>query len=368
MPQLGESVETGTIVRWLKRPGEHVRVDEPLFEVTSDKVTMEVPSLVAGAIGEILVAEGDEVPVGTVLARITAGGEAEGGSAVAGREERSRRRGAERVSPVVRRLAREHHVDVASIRGSGEDGRVTKRDLLRRLEANASERPAAAARERGERIAPARRTLIRRLATAQKSAVNVYSVIEIDMERVADERARRGLTYLPFVAKAVIDALRAYPALNASLDEAAETIVFHDAVHLGVAVDLDEQGLLVPVVRDAQRLGVEELAREIERLAAAARAGTLGPDAFTGSTFTITNNGAFGTLLTAPVINAPNVAIVSMDAVEDRPVAIDRMIAIRRRMYLSMTWDHRAFDGSSAGRFLQRVKQNVEGGSHEVQP
>jgi len=352
MPQLGESVDTGTIVRWLKAAGDAVRVDEPLFEVTSDKVTMEVPSLYAGTVGEILVAEGDEVAVGTVLARITADAERAGVA-------RRRSRGGERLSPVVRRLAREHAVDVASIRGSGEAGRVTKRDLLRALGTAAA--PAVPPpRERAEPISPARRTLIRRLTAAQKSAVNVYSAIELDMERVAEERARRGLTYLPFVAKAVVDALLAYPALNASLDENAEAIVFHDAVHLGVAVDLDEKGLVVPVVRDAHAMSVDRLVREIDRLAGAARAGTLGPDAFAGSTFSITNNGGFGTLLTAAVINAPNVAIVSVDAVEDRPVVIDRMIAIRRRMYLTMTWDHRAFDGSTAGRFLQRVKRNVE--------
>jgi 2-oxoglutarate dehydrogenase E2 component (dihydrolipoamide succinyltransferase) len=365
MPQLGESVETGTIVHWLKRAGDAIRVDEPLFEVTSDKVTMEVPSLVAGTLGEIVVAEGEEVPVGTVLARIV--GPGDGGT----REPvttRSSSRGPALLSPVVRRLAREHGIDVSSMRGSAENGRVTKRDLLAYLGARNVTVNGGTRAARTEPLSPQRRTLIRRLSAAQKSAVNVYSVIELDMEAVARERERRGLTYLPFVAFALIDALRAYPALNASLDEAAERISYHDAVHLGVAVDLDERGLVVPVVRDAQRLTLTALAREIDRVAAAARAGSLGPDDLSGSTFSITNNGSFGTLFTAPVINAPNVAIVSTDVVEERPVAIEHMIAIRRRMYLGMTWDHRAFDGSTAGRFLQRVKCNVESWDWAAQP
>lgn len=347
MPQLGESVAAGTVVRWLKAVGDPVAVDEPLFEVSSDKVSMEVPSLVAGTVGELVVAEGDEVPVGSTVARIaTADRPAARAPANRGRS------GPERLSPVVRRLAREHEIDLSRVTGSAADGRITKRDVL----AFIGTPPVAAAAP----LSPMRRTIAQRLTAAQKSAVNVFSVIEIDMEAVAAERKRRGLTYLPFVARAVVDALVAIPALNASIDEAATSLVRHEAVHLGIAVDLDERGLVVPVIRDAQRLTVDGLAAETVRLAAAARAGTLPADAYAGSTFSITNNGAFGTLMTAPVINAPNVAIVSTDAVEERPVAIDGMIGIRRRMYFCMTWDHRAFDGSTAGRFLARVKHDLE--------
>jgi 2-oxoglutarate dehydrogenase E2 component (dihydrolipoamide succinyltransferase) len=187
----------------------------------------------------------------------------------------------------------------------------------------------------------------------------VFSVVEIDMETIAADRTRRKLSYLPFVARAVVEALAHVPALNASIDAEA-AVTRHTAVHLGIAVDLDEQGLVVPVIRDAQRLTVDGLAAAIAELAAAARAGKLAPDAAAGSTFTITNNGAFGTLLTAPVINPPNVAIVSTDAVEERPVAVNGMLGIRRRMYCCMTWDHRAFDGSTAARFLTRIKHNCE--------
>jgi pyruvate/2-oxoglutarate dehydrogenase complex dihydrolipoamide acyltransferase (E2) component len=340
MPQLGESVERGTVTRWLKAIGDAVAVDEPLFEVSSDKVTMEVPSLAAGTLGERLVAEGEEVPVGTVVARIANG------------EVRAARRGGrERLSPVVRRLAREHAVDLSRITGSAAGGRITKKDVL----AAVSRAPDGA-----EPLSPLRRTLVQRLSAAQKSAVNVFSVVEIDMEAVATERKRRGLTYLPFVARAVVDALRAVPALNASLDESAAALIRHDAVHLGIAVDLEERGLVVPVVRDAQRLTIDGLAAEIARVADGARSGSLPAESYAGATFTITNNGAFGTLMTAPVINPPNVAIVSTDAVEERPVAINGMLGIRRRMYCCMTWDHRAFDGSTAAKFLGRIKLALE--------
>lgn len=335
MPQLGESVATGTIARWLKAPGEPVAVDEPLFEVSSDKVTMEVPSLVAGTLEAQLVGEGDEAAVGAVIARIATG--------------------RERLSPVVRRLAREHALDLGRITGSAAGGRITKKDVLAFLGGRTD-----AGTGRGESLSPLRRTLVARLSAAQKSAVNVFSVVEIDMEAVERERKRRGFTYLPFVARAVVEALREVPALNASFDADGLAIVRHDAVHLGIAVDLAERGLVVPVIRDAQRLTVAGLAAEIERLAGAARAGALPVQGYDGSTFTITNNGAFGTLMTAAVINPPNVAIVSTDAVEERPVAIDGMLGIRRRMYCCMTWDHRAFDGSTAARFLGRVKLALE--------
>lgn len=345
MPQLGESVETGTISRWFKEVGDAVVVDEPMFEVTSDKVTMEVPALIAGTLDAIVVAAGDAAPVGAVVARIANG-------------ERKTR---ERVSPVVRRLAREHAIDLKVLSGSAAGGRVTKKDVLSFIGRPAAPAaPAGAPAQGAQPLSPMRRTIGQRLTAAQKSAVNVFSVMEMDMEAVAAERKRRKLTYLPFIARAVVDALLAVPVLNASIDEAGTALVRHEAVHLGIAVDLDERGLVVPVIRDAQRLTVDGIAAEIARLAAAARAGTLPADAFAGSTFSISNNGAFGTLMTAPVINAPNVAIVSTDAVEERPVAINGMLGIRRRMYCCMTWDHRAFDGSTAARFLARIKSDLE--------
>jgi pyruvate dehydrogenase E2 component (dihydrolipoamide acetyltransferase) len=341
MPQLGESVDRGTVVRWLKAVGDTVAVDEPLFEVSSDKVAMEVPAPAAGTLGQIVVAAGEEAPVGAVLARIANGG-----------------RVRERISPVVRRLAREHAIDLGRVSGSAAGGRITKKDVRAFIDGGP---PTSLGMTEGASAVPSamRETIAQRLTYAQKSAVNVFSVIEIDMEAIAAERKRRKLTYLPFVARAVVEALHAVPALNASIDESA-SVTRHDPVHLGIAVDLDERGLVVPVICEAQRLTVDGLAAAIADAAAAARAGKLPLEAYDGSTFTITNNGAFGTLMTAPVINAPNVAIISTDAVEERPVAIDGMLGIRRRMYCCMTWDHRAFDGSTAARFLTHVKANCE--------
>ena len=350
MPQLGESVETGTIVRWLKAPGDPVAIDEPLYEVSSDKATMEVPAVAAGYLREIVAAEGMTVAVGAVIARIAAD--------------------RDRLSPVVRRLLREHGIDAAAIAGSAENGRITKDDVIAFLARSemartaepAQQAPSAASSQSVRRVplSALRRRAGERLAAAQKRAVDVFSVVEVDLDAVAAERARRKLTYLPFFARAVVDALRAYDVLNATFDEADAALLIYDAVNLGVAVDLDEGGLVVPVLRDAQRLTLDGFAAEIERLAAGARASKLGPDDYGDATFTITNNGVFGTLVTVPAINPPNVAIVSTDAVELRPVIIDRAIAIRHRMYLGMTWDHRAFDGSTAARFLARVKHNLE--------
>lgn len=348
MPQLGESVETGTIARWHKAAGDPIAVDEPLYEVSSDKVTMEVPSLVAGFVREIIATEGTEVAVGSVIARIAA------------------HHDDARLSPAVRRLLREHGLDSASIVGTAVDGRITKADVLAFAAASAkphaapTEAPASSPQSRRIPLSRAQRHAIERMSAAQHRAVNVFSVVEVDMEAVALERVRRGLTYLPFVALATITALRSYERLNASLDETLAAIDIHDGVHLGVAVDLAERGLVVPVIRNAHELMLADLAREIARLANGARAATLPMEDYAGSTFTITNNGAFGTLMTAPVLNAPNVAIVSTDAVELRPVVVGCDIVARHRMYLCMTWDHRACDGSTAARFLGEVKGNLE--------
>jgi 2-oxoglutarate dehydrogenase E2 component (dihydrolipoamide succinyltransferase) len=369
MPQLGESVANATIERWLKKPGDAVAVDEPLFEITSDKATMEVPALAGGIVLELLASEGDDVAVGSVIARIGDGSSAAAPAPPAAAER-------ERLSPLVRRLLREHRIEAATLRPSA-NGRITKHDVLARLAADAAARaasapsaasttvesapaPAAVPAGRSQPLSRSRLRTIERLTAASKNAVEVFSVVEVDMESVALERKRRNYTYLPFVARATIDALRFHEALNASIDEESSSLVFHDAVNLGFAVDLDDGGLAVPVVRSAERLTLDGLAGEFGRLAHGARAAKLPPGDYGGSTFTISNNGSFGTLMTAPAINPPNVAVLSTDVVELRPVVIDRMIAIRHRMYLCMTWDHRAFDGSTAAQFLNRIKRNLE--------
>jgi pyruvate dehydrogenase E2 component (dihydrolipoamide acetyltransferase) len=366
MPQLGESVDSATIERWLKKAGDAVAVDEPLFEITSDKATMEVPALAGGIVLEILAKAGDDVAVGSVVARIGNGsGSGNGSPATAPTEARNTnapsvtlretRRAGERLSPIVRRLLREQGLDASSIHPSAS-GRITKHDVL----ASVAGLPAAAPDGRSQPLSRSRLRTIERLTAAKKNAVEVFSVVEVDMESVALERKGRGYTYLPFVARAATDALLSHEALNASIDEATSSLVFHDAVHLGFAVDLDDGGLAVPIVRNAERLTLDGLAAEFSRLAQGARSARLPPSDYGGSTFTISNNGSFGTLMTAPAINPPNVAVISTDVVELRPVIVDRMIAIRHRMYLCMTWDHRAFDGSTAAQFLNRIKRNLE--------
>jgi pyruvate/2-oxoglutarate dehydrogenase complex dihydrolipoamide acyltransferase (E2) component len=350
MPQLGESVSEGTVVRWLKRVGDAVALDEPLFEVASDKVNMEIPSLNAGRLAEILVPEGATVDIGTPLARIE----------TAAAPSRAGRDGARR-SPVVRRLAREHHLDLSQIAGSGAHGRVTRNDVLAFIAARdvrPQATPAAAPPQPPAPPSLLRGKIAANVLASKQQVADVFSVMEVDMENVLAVRKAARLTYLPFIARATVDALRAFPAVNGRFADGG--LVLNDAVHLGIAVDLDERGLVVPVIRDADSFNVTGIARATAALSASARAGSLRPDDLTGSTFTITNNGAFGTLMTAPIINQPNVAILSTDAVEQRVVAVNGMIAIRHRMYLCMSWDHRAFDGSTAAKFLARIKRDLE--------
>jgi pyruvate/2-oxoglutarate dehydrogenase complex dihydrolipoamide acyltransferase (E2) component len=353
MPQLGESVAEGTVVRWLKAVGDTVAVDEPLFEVSTDKVNTEIPSLHAGVLREILVPDGATVPVGTELARID-GVPAHAGPAG------SR---AQLYSPVVRRLAREHHIDLSTVRGTGSGGRVTRGDMIARVGSAAPTPTPALAPPvvpigSGVPFSPLRARIAANVLASKQTIADVFSVIEADMENVHAVRKAAALTYLPFIARAAVVALRAVPALNARID--GSSLVYNEAVHLGIAVDLDEQGLVVPVIRNADGLTVTGLARAIARLGADARAGILTPADYAGSTFTITNNGSYGTLITAPIINAPNVATLSTDAVEERVVAHQGGIAIRRRMYLCMSWDHRAFDGSTAAKFIARIKRELE--------
>ena len=377
MPQLGESVSEGTVVRWLKAVGEPVALDEPLFEVASDKVNMEIPSLSAGTLSAILVPEGATVDVGTVLARIDAGTNgaaasppvpaADGLAVRNGRARTTRTSG--HLSPVVRRLAREHQLDLGRVSGTGRDGRVTRNDVLAFVQTAPSPTPAPATALRpAAPPATLRGKIAANVAASKRQVADVFSVMEVDMENVLAVRTARkdafkakegaALTYLPFIVRAAVDALRAYPAVNGRFTDG--DLVHNDAVHLGIAVDLDERGLVVPVIRDADGLSVTGIARAIATLSTAARSNTSRPDDLSGSTFTVTNNGAFGTLMTAPIINQPNVAILSTDAVEQRVVAIDGMIAIRHRMYLCMSWDHRAFDGSTAARFLTHIKRSLE--------
>ncbi|MGQ0833033.1 MAG: 2-oxoglutarate dehydrogenase, E2 component, dihydrolipoamide succinyltransferase [Microthrixaceae bacterium] len=433
MPQLGETVTEGTITKWFKQVGDSVAEDEPLFEVSTDKVDSEVPSPVSGTLTEIKVAEGDTVDVGVVLAVIGDAGAAPAPAAAAPAAEAAAApepapavspaapaaapppvepgpapapapppvaaepapaaRSGRLLSPVVRRLITEHDLDPSAITGTGVGGRITRNDVLAAADARgrggtaapAAASPAPSARpapqpfvRSGERDTVIPHSNIRRrsaehLRRSLDTSAHVYASIEVDYEGV--ERVRRAhkeawraeegfsLTYLPFVSRAVIDAIDEYPEVNATFTD--EALVVHNYLNLGIAVDLDFKGLMVPVVRDADGLRMRAIAREISDLASRARSKKLTPDDISDGTFTITNPGPYGTLLTMPIINQPQVAILSTDGVARRPVVIalpdgTESIAIHSVGNLALSWDHRAFDGAYAAAFLHRVKELIE--------
>jgi 2-oxoglutarate dehydrogenase E2 component (dihydrolipoamide succinyltransferase) len=476
MPQLGETVTEGTILRWAKQVGDTIAEDEVLVEISTDKVDTEVPSPAAGTVLEILVAEGDTVSVGTPLVVIGADGEtpaaaeekaakpeapaepsaeepaekpaeekpaepavtakppAEEPAEKPAEEKPAEEKPAEAapsapevdaffaepdetekrpnlLSPVVRRLIRENEVDVSQLTGTGEGGRITRKDVEAYLETGPAKAPAAAPAEAAPEPTPApaeeapaepapapaapaaaaaapaapsaeeveldriRVRTAENMIKAKQTTAHVWTSVEVDFERVERVRQARkeqfkktegfSLTYLPFISRATIDALRAFPVVNSSFDLEGKKALFHRNIDLGIAVDLDQQGLVVARVRNADGLRLVGIARSIRDLADGARDGTLGIDDLTGSTFTITNPGPFGSFMSAPIINVPNVAILSTDTVAKRPTVVTSadgqdMIAIRHIGYLGLTWDHRAFDGSTAVLFLQRIKQNLE--------
>lgn len=371
MPQLGETVREGTISVWHKKVGDRVRPDEPLFEVETDKVTMDIQAPAAGILTEIVVPVGERVEVGTRLAVIrTAAGEAADPA-----------RPAAKLSPVVRRLLAEHAIpDPSLIAGSGADGRITRDDVLAYVErrGGAVARPdagAAGAHRTTETVVPMsriRKLTAEHMARSVATSPHVLQAVEVDflaIERlrgVAGEafRAREGcsLNYLPFVARAVCQAIAEFPHVNASVR--GDSLVVHRAVNLGIAVDLDRQGLVVPVIRDAAARTVRELAVEIHRLAERARRGELGAGDLADGTYTISNSGRFGTLITAPIIHQPQVAILSTDGVTKRAVVVEctsgDAIEIRPVGVLAQCFDHRAFDGAYSAAFLRRVKHLLE--------
>ncbi len=451
LPALGESVTEGTVTRWLKAVGDQVEVDEPLLEVSTDKVDTEIPSPVAGTVQEIRVAEDETVEVGSVLAVIGAGAaapraaEASAGEPLAAAEPAQRDEpvsaepaastqeptpepaqqpapiparekaatpvagsGSTRttdseatgyVTPLVRRLANQHGVDLSAVQGTGVGGRVRKQDVLDAASSKAApveatatasapkapQSPIAAtepSKLRGtvEKAPRIRQTIAKRMRESLEVSAQLTQVIEVDMSRVARLRAsakasfeaqnRAKLTFLPFIAKTVTEALKQHPKLNASFDEEAKEVTYHDAEHLAIAVDT-EKGLLVPVIKDAGTLNLAGLAQKIADVGARTRQGQIGPDELSGGTFTITNIGSVGALFDTPIINQPQVGILGTGAIVKRPVVVtdadgEDTIAIRSMMYLSLTYDHRLVDGADAGRFLQSLKARLEAGAFEA--
>ena len=475
MPQLGETVTEGTILKWAKKVGDTISEDEVLVEISTDKVDTEVPSPVSGTILQILVDEGETVAVGANLVVIGEAGEATEAPPAAAAEpapapapaaeealapvpadeeapapapatetsapaaapsppvemhpasetpagpdtgfEMSAEptddeveaffaepspEGSQLLSPVVRRLVRENQVDLSKVKGTGQGGRITRRDVEAFLTAAPAPAPPpaapAAAPAPAAQAAPVaqpapepaptpaatgeeveldriRLRTAENVIKARQTAAHVWTSVEVDFERV--ERVRQAhkagfkssegfsLTYLPFISRATIDALKAYPVVNSSFDLEGKKALFHKKVDLGIAIDLNQAGLVVARVRNADGLRLVGIAREIRDLADRARSNKLTLDDLSGSTFTITNPGPFGSFMSAPIINVPNVAILSTDTVTKRPTVVTAadgqdMIGIRHIGYLGLSWDHRAFDGSTAVLFLQRIKENLE--------
>ena len=403
MPQMGESIVEGTLTKWLKKPGEHVDRDEPLFEISTDKVDTEIPSPTAGTLSEVLVEEGKTVSINTVVARIEEGGN--------GRAPRPKAAEAARpapsaappppppaaapstvetaaevagpLSPLVRRMAREHNLDLSRITGTGAGGRITKQDVEAylaqpagpptRAPAVSPVPPTGQPKIRVEPMSTMRLKIAEHMVLSKRTSAHVTTIHKVDMTKVARMRDRTkagvqaqygfSLTYLPFVTRAAVAALRQYPLINASID--GNNIIYHNEINIGIAVAL-ENGLIVPVIRNADEKNVLGLQRAIVDLAGRARSRQLKPEEVQGGTFSITNFGSFGSVTATPIINQPQVAILGVGTVEKTPVVIDDAIAIRSIAYLSLTFDHRLIDGAVGDQFVTKVRQVLEDWSEDV--
>ncbi len=388
MPQLGETIAEGTIGRWLKQVGDAVEMDEPLVEIITDKVNAEVPSPAAGVLGAILVDEGETVDVGVEIAAVDEESVGVGASttvatraaeqtpvqpAATPATSHGKADASARVSPLVKRLARENGVDVADVAGTGTGGRVTKDDILafvRRRDQAAPGQPASdqASDVREVSISPSHRAMAQRMAASASTIPHAWLLMEVDAtnlvkRRASEQRAFQSehgfeLTYLPLVAKAVIEALCENPAANSRW--AGDRLLQQSSVHLSIAV-ATEHGLMVPVIHSAESLGVTDLASAIRSVVQKARAGRLDVNDIQGGTFTLNNTGALGSIASQPIINHPQAAILNMEAIVRRPVVVNEdAIAVRSMMNLCLSFDHRVMDGQQAAEFLQAIKQKIE--------
>ncbi|MED6331073.1 MAG: 2-oxoglutarate dehydrogenase, E2 component, dihydrolipoamide succinyltransferase [Actinomycetota bacterium] len=440
LPALGESVSEGVITRWLKSVGDAVEADEPLVEISTDKVDTEIPAPVSGTLAAIAADTDATVEVGAEIARISTGASApapaapapaapapaapEASAPEAGTPDAdsSDSNAGAYVTPLVRRLAAQHDIDLSTVTGSGVGGRIRKADVLAAVEARggtpappaqpslqqpavpsaapapapvASSAPTAAQtapsappttaepsalRGRTENLSRLRRVIAERMVESLQTSAQLTTVVEVDVTRIAalrgrikaDFESREGikLSFLPFFCKAAVEALKVYPQINSSIDMDAGTITYHESENLGIAVDTD-RGLLVPVVRDAGDLNIAGIARRIADLAERTRTNKVGPDELSGGTFTVTNTGSRGALFDTPIINMPQVAILGSGSVVKRPVVISEggqdVIAIRSMVYLSLSYDHRIVDGADAARFLSTVKSRLEEGAFDAE-
>ncbi len=412
MPQMGESIAEGTITRWIKNVGDRVERDEPLFEISTDKVDAEIPSPAAGVLKKILVKESETVEVNTVVAEIDdRNGSVETVEPPRAADRPSRNQAATqsagaipeseavrseasalteapvRSSPLVRRMAREHHIDLSRVQGTGAGGRVGKKDILAylaggqegaRIEASTPGDPAAAAPAYTEstRVVPMtvmRRQIAERMVASKRTSAHVATVFEVEMTRVAALMIRCGaefekrhgmkLTYTPFFVRATVEALKRFPVLNSSLD--GDKIVYKQRVNIGIAVAL-ETGLIVPVIKHADEKNFLGVARAVRDLADRARSKHLSVDDVQEGTFTISNHGVFGSLIGTPIINQPQVAILGVGAIEKRPVVRDDALAIRTMVYLTLSFDHRVLDGAIADQFMGTLKRTLENWDESV--
>ena len=418
MPQMGESIAEGTVTRWLKKVGDPIGKDEPLFEISTEKVDAEIPSPVAGVLSSILVQEGQTVAVRAVVAQIETDSAAEPASrapanaapaapapaeaAAIGRAEPSAPAAPERMetaepsdtereedaahvrtSPLVRRLAKEHGVNLSQVEGTGSGGRITKEDLLAYIErprtapaappppAPAAQReaprPVVGGREEIVPMSPIRKKIAEHMVLSRRTSAHVSTVFQVDMSRIVDiyrrekerfeKKESTRLTYTPFFVRAAIDGLRRFPVLNSSVS--GDNIVYKKDIHVGIAVALD-WGLIVPVIHRADERSFLGLARAVNDLADRARSKKLAVDDVQGGTFTITNFGLYGSLFAMPIINQPQVAILGVGTITKTPVVINDGIAIRSIAYLSLSYDHRVVDGSVADQFMAAVKRYLE--------
>ena len=392
VPELGESITDATVAKWLKAPGEAVARDEALVELETDKVALEVYAASAGVLADIVVAEGEDVEVGAVLGHLTEGAapQATGEANVAGEAKPApatpSAQPAPVLSPAVRKLIEENDLDAGAITGSGRSGRILKGDVLAALAAPAPEPSAPetavpdietvkppndesgeTAREERVPMSRLRQRIAERLKEAQNTAAMLTTFNEADMQSVKAARAeyrdafkqKHGvrLGFMSFFVKATIAALREIPAVNAEID--GSDIVYKNYYHIGVAVSAP-QGLVVPVLRDADQMGFAEIEKRIAALSAKAKDGKLSMDDLSGGTFTISNGGVFGSLLSTPILNPPQSGILGMHKIQERPVAVDGEMVIRPMMYLALSYDHRLIDGSQAVAFLVRIKECIE--------